>query len=830
MTRLTIVFMLVAVMVCCAFFTARAQEKSGLTILLESCIENNPELRAAYHNWRAAEAAITHKTALADPIVNFKRNLDPPKTKAGEQNHKLTISQMLPFPGKQKTAIRLNHQMSQVDKLNYEIKFRDIITEIKKSYAEVWFLQRAIKSAEANAKLVELLANESTANLPSSSLMPVLQAQSQLAQAANDLITYSELLETEKEKLKALTLVEELPAEWFVEIPALKIPEKNDELLEQALKNRIEIKVAQKTKDISSTRVKLAAFENKPDFMLGVSKALTSNKSDPNNVAHSGGMDPTEIFVELNLPIWGSKNRSRINEAREKRAQANSALAAEENNTRATFFKLWFNMTNRQRLYQLYNQTILPQAQSAMITAQGIFQTDKARFADYLEATTTAYAIKIAAARAEADYFISASELERWVGVPLKAQETFSPAQPASPDSPPLPKEHSPMAKQMVVAEMKSPEEFVDAVLKLNPDVEKQKQMVQAARHNLSQTQALEPLLNQFSSFLTMSPTLVPVFKEHPFPGVTAIKLRIAEEVSAEAQASFDYFLAKTANKARILAFQIVQFHRKVALISRTIKLYQDLKKTSESLYRNGKVSFAELTMISVEASRLQTQKNQYLIMLKELQEKAFAMLNGQRPKLSFYSFSAADFAKVPALSADGFKNHPGLIAEEVKISQLENSIALVRRAAFPEYTSISSLPMKKHISASTNAPSADPKIDANIDFSRVFVGQLKARRLAQISETASFKEALVSDFHAHSEAFRLTRASLDIIRRQMLPELEKAFGSVKSRYESGQASFQELVETEQRLLSLKEKLIDSEFETLKAKANMLYDLGKIQF
>lgn len=423
MTRSSILFLLVALIVFCSAFVASAQEKNGLTILLESCIEKNPELRASYHNWKAADSAIIYKTAVPDPVVNFRHNIEPVQTRTGEQNQVLTVSQMLPFPGKQKTAIRLNHLMSQVDKLHYEIKFRNIITEIKKSYAEIWFLQQAIKSAEANARLVKLLANEGTSNLPLSSLMPILKAQSQLAQTANDLITYSELLTTEKEKLKALALVEELREEWFVELPALKIPEKNDELLAQALKNRIEIKVAQKSKEISSTRVKLAVLENRPDFVLGFSQTLTGSRPDLNNTYLKGeGMDPVGVFVQLNLPVWDSKNRSRINEAREKKAQATSAFAAEENNTRASFFKLWFNMTNRKRLYQLYDKTILPQVQNAIISTQGIFQTDKTRFADYLEATTTAYAIKIASARAEADYFISASELENLVGAPFSLQ------------------------------------------------------------------------------------------------------------------------------------------------------------------------------------------------------------------------------------------------------------------------------------------------------------------------------------------------------------------------------------------------------------------------
>lgn len=428
MTRLIILLVLTLLTYVSSAFAADTKGLSGLTIMLENCIEKNPELRASYHNWKAADSAILYKTAIADPTVNFRHNFEPVQTRTGEQNQVLTISQMLPFPGKQKTSIRLHKQMSQIDKLHYEIKFRDIITEIKKSYAEVWFLLQAIKSAEANARLIELMAKEGISNSSSSSLMPILKAQSQLAQSANDLITYSELLEAEKEKLKALALVEELPEEWFVELPFHKIPENNDELLDQALKNRIEIQVARKSKDISLTRVRLAALENKPDIILGFSQSFTGNRPDLNNVYLKGeGTDPVGVFVQFNLPVWGNKNRSRINEAREKKAEATATLASIKDKTRASFFKLWFNLTNRKRLYQVYGQTILPQAQNAMISAQGLFQKDKTRFADYLEAAATAYAIKIASSRAQADYFISVSELERMIGVPFSLQNEDNP-------------------------------------------------------------------------------------------------------------------------------------------------------------------------------------------------------------------------------------------------------------------------------------------------------------------------------------------------------------------------------------------------------------------
>lgn len=382
--------------------------------------------------------------------------------------------------------------------------------------------------------------------------------------------------------------------------------------------------------------------------------------------------------------------------------------------------------------------------------------------------------------------------------------------------------------QESIISSVKNPESFATLVLALNPEIEKQKQMIQVANFNLSQTQALEPLLNQFSAFMSQTPTIVPLFKEHPFPGLSAIKLKIAETISTEAKANFNNLSAKLARQARFQAYSIIQSNRKISLLNQTIKLYQDLKNTSESLYRNGKISFAELTMISIEANRLTTQKNQYLMMLKDQQEKAFSMLNGKRPNLNLASFQEADFKPLTLDFTANLPDHPRMIAEKTKLDRLESSISMVQRMAFPEYTSISSLPMKKSMS-NPLTPSGNAKVDAGIEFSNVFVKQLQARQKAQTYEIDSVKQSLTADFASHSEAFRLSKQNLTIIKSQMLPELEKAFASVKSRYESGQASFQELVETEKRLLQLKEKLIDSQFEALKAKANLLYDQGKIQ-
>lgn len=401
--------------------TVHAESANALKLLIESGLNKNPELREAYHRWQAKRAATIHKTALADPVVNFRHNLEPIQTRTGEQNQVLTISQMLPFPGKQKTAIRLNHRVSELERILYDIKLRDLILSIKKSYAEIYFLRKAVEISQTYKNLIELINDEVLANQNSSTLVSVLKAQSQLAQNANDLITYSELLQSEKAGLRALTGLEELPDEWFSQLPLPVIPATQTELLEEALKNRLEIKLEIARNKVSESKLRLAKFENRPDFTVGFSQALTGSRPDLNGVNLKGeGTDAIGVFVQLNLPIWQNKNRSRIQEARHEKSATESRLQAKNDDTRAGFSELWFKMANRARLHQIYQETILPQAMEAAETTHSLYLLDRTKFADYLEASNNFNSLQIAACRAEADLFISATEIERYTNSPLR--------------------------------------------------------------------------------------------------------------------------------------------------------------------------------------------------------------------------------------------------------------------------------------------------------------------------------------------------------------------------------------------------------------------------
>ena len=397
----------------------------ALTTLIESSLQNNPDLQAVFFNWQASREAIVHKTALPDPQINFRHNIEPIQTRTGEQDQVLTISQMLPYPGKQKTAVRLNHQMSENARIKYEVRLRDLITDIKKTFAEIWFLSAAMRATEKNRELVELLNRNINSIQPASTLMPVIKVQSQQAQNANDLIRYSELLAAQKARLIALTGIETLPQEWFTQLPRHVFPSDEANLLEQALSRKLEIQAAKNSSRIAATGIRMARYDSRPDFMVGYSRAFTGHRPDLSGPDIPGeGKDSVGVFVQMNLPVWGAKNRSRMQEAVQKKREADAQVAAEQNKIRADFSELFFTLANRRRLVEIYRDTILPQAKTAMESANAFFQNDSSNFADYLETASTFYALQIAALRAEADLFSSAADLEKFVGMPFELTES----------------------------------------------------------------------------------------------------------------------------------------------------------------------------------------------------------------------------------------------------------------------------------------------------------------------------------------------------------------------------------------------------------------------
>jgi len=370
-----------------------------------------------------------------------------------------------------------------------------------------------------------------------------------------------------------------------------------------------------------------------------------------------------------------------------------------------------------------------------------------------------------------------------------------------------------------------TPEQLVELVEKFSPEVEKQQRLLRAARFNLAQTRAIEPVIEQFTRFIGMSPLLVPLGKEHPYPGISALKLEIADLISTEADARMRLTLVKTALKVRILAYQLLQIQKKIALADQNVNLYLNLRGTSDSLYRNGKISLAELTMVANEARKYTMLKNRYEGEREMLLQNVYALLDGRTPRIQFSGrVMLSDFSGIDRKAS--LQRHPELAAEHSVVQRLFKMTSMLERMSFPEFTGLSAIPAAETISVSGRTATGNLIKDSNIEFNRVFSLQLRERMRAAQARLREVENRLKAELSGNFAALDQAEKNLRIIRDQMKPELEEAFVGVKSRYENGKAGFQELIEIESRLLAVKNSLIEANFSVYKLHAEILAGLG----
>ena len=153
-----------------------------------------------------------------------------------------------------------------------------------------------------------------------------------------------------------------------------------------------------------------------PDFSIGVTYSQIGSAVAP--VADSGD-DAVGINFGLSLPIWATKNRARIAEAKHRRAAAERDRQAQIDDLMARITKIYFRMQNAERLVRLYKESLIPQAEEAMEIAEQWRDAGRDTIGRYLEAQSVWLNFQLAYHRALADHEQMVSRLEQLVGTSL---------------------------------------------------------------------------------------------------------------------------------------------------------------------------------------------------------------------------------------------------------------------------------------------------------------------------------------------------------------------------------------------------------------------------
>ncbi len=388
----------------------------SLADLVRQAVEKNPEIKAARLEWARVIQRYPQAVSYDDPMLTFTYGVEEIETRLGPQDHVLSLSQRLPFPGKLSLKGDVVAKEVEIARTRYERTVRDVIVDVKKSFYELYYIDRAIKLTEQNKKVLEHFTKISTTDyaLDATALNDVVKAQSQYAQASYDLILLKEMRAAEATRLN--TLLDRDPEYRIEGLEEPQIGEFDhtlEELYEWAVKNE-ELRIAGLEVEKNDLEVSLSKYKYLPDFSLGVNY---SSIGDPARAGlDDAGRDALSVTFGINIPIWFSKNRAAVSEAELKKERALRERAAVRNEILNRVKNTFFKLTNSERLIELYGKSLIPQAQQSMEIAETWYKEGQGSFTGLLETQSIWLNFQLAYFRAVADYLKNLAELERITG------------------------------------------------------------------------------------------------------------------------------------------------------------------------------------------------------------------------------------------------------------------------------------------------------------------------------------------------------------------------------------------------------------------------------
>ena len=400
-------------------------ENLKLPDLIRVAVERSPKVSAAKARWQATIEQYPQATTLTDPMLMYGYYMRSVETRVGPQRHRISFSQTFPYPGTLDAAGEVVKKAIEIEHVKYEQVIRNLIVNLKLSYHELAYLQRAVELTRQNHDLVASILTIATTRYAEgkTTLNDVLKAQSQLAQLEYDLILLDELQRVEHANIRGILSVPSATAlGTTVPVPYEPLDVGLADIERQALAKRQELRIAELTIEKAADRIALAELQTKPMLKLDL-MTIETGEALMLGVPDSG-KNPFSIGVGVTIPWSSLKNSSKVREAQQNREAVAADKHALEDETKVALRKIYFRLENAKRLVELYETTLIPQAGTAIEVAETWHQEGPKSIAGFLETQSVWLNFNLARMRAIADYQQNLARLEQLVGGKIDDSQT----------------------------------------------------------------------------------------------------------------------------------------------------------------------------------------------------------------------------------------------------------------------------------------------------------------------------------------------------------------------------------------------------------------------
>jgi outer membrane protein, heavy metal efflux system len=355
---------------------------------LQEARTNNPDLKVVKYNINIAASDTITAALKPNPTLNFQilQLLDPhflpDNTNLLSRNSRqfwMQLTKQFQIKNQRKNKIDFAQKNYEMSKIMYENTERNLYFVVANQWLDTWILQKRVK-----------IIRESQANIDT--LVKINQNR-----LKNEVITKTEVIRTQILSQQFDAQLIELNRDYINNLRALKyligtndsitisegqfmnmeVSETADTLLNRALTERTDIKMAKSQVKIGESNLKLQKSLAFPRPELGIIW-------NPQNAVPYGG-----IFATFPLPIY-DKNQGEIQKAKISIDQANAATQTLDLQIRNELSRAYFDYeTQKLRLSEF--QRIVEQSQVVLSTIRYAYLRGNTTIIDFLDAQRTSY-------------------------------------------------------------------------------------------------------------------------------------------------------------------------------------------------------------------------------------------------------------------------------------------------------------------------------------------------------------------------------------------------------------------------------------------------------
>ena len=261
----------------------------SLRALIDEALQNNPDIQAADHRWRAAEEKPAQVSSLPDPIVSYSRFGSSIETRLGPQESVYALSQRIPFPGKLGLQGEMATQDAVVTEQDYEATKRDIIFKVKNAYYDLYWIDQTIATLERYLTILQDFTGVAEQKYATGKGIQanVLKSQVEISAVVEKKLSFAKLRESNVAQINALLDRPQSSGLGMAsEIDTNRVQFNESVLVDYAVRQRQELQSARAMIQKSEFMKNLAKKEYLPDFNLqanyiDISKGMSTAPTTP---------------------------------------------------------------------------------------------------------------------------------------------------------------------------------------------------------------------------------------------------------------------------------------------------------------------------------------------------------------------------------------------------------------------------------------------------------------------------------------------------------------------------------------------------------------------